>query len=82
MWIDLETVVPGEVSQRKKNKYPILTHVCEIQKNGTDDFTCRTEREIQTLRANLWIPKEERVGGMNWETEIDIYTLLYIKHNQ
>ena len=26
-WMDLETVIQGEVSQKEKNKYHILTHV-------------------------------------------------------
>ena len=28
MWMDLESVVQSEVSQKEKNKYPILMHVC------------------------------------------------------
>ena len=27
-WIDLETFIQSEVSQKEKNKYRILTHVC------------------------------------------------------
>ena len=27
-WLDLETVIQREVSQKEKNKYRILTHVC------------------------------------------------------
>ena len=27
-WMDLETVVQSEVSQKEKNKYRILTHIC------------------------------------------------------
>ena len=30
MWVDLETVIQGEVSQKEKNKYCILTHVYGI----------------------------------------------------
>ena len=29
MWMDLESVIQSEVSQKEKNKYHILTHVCE-----------------------------------------------------
>ena len=29
-WMDLETVVQREVSQKEKNKYCILTHICGI----------------------------------------------------
>ena len=28
MWMDLETVIQNEVSQKEKNKYCILTHIC------------------------------------------------------
>ena len=41
MWMDLETVIWSEVSQKEKNKYCILTHICGIQKNGTDELICR-----------------------------------------
>ena len=27
-WMDLETVIQSEVSQKERNKYRILTHVC------------------------------------------------------
>ena len=29
-WRDLETVIQSEVSQKEKNKYHILTHICGI----------------------------------------------------
>ena len=29
-WMDLETVIQSEVSQKEKNKYRILTHICGI----------------------------------------------------
>ena len=31
MWMNLESVIQREVSQKEKNKY-ILTHICRIQK--------------------------------------------------
>ena len=30
MWMGLETVIQSEVSQKEKNKYRILTHICGI----------------------------------------------------
>ena len=30
MWMELESVTQSEVSQKHKNKYPTLTHVCGI----------------------------------------------------
>ena len=29
-WMDLESVIQSEVSQKKKNKYHILMHICGI----------------------------------------------------
>ena len=29
-WMDLETVIQSEVSQKEKNKYCVLTHICGI----------------------------------------------------
>ena len=47
MWMNLETVIKSEVSQKEKNKYCILTHICGTQKNGTDEPVCRAEIETQ-----------------------------------
>ena len=30
MWMDLETVIHSEVSQKEKNKYHVLMHIFEI----------------------------------------------------
>ena len=30
MWMDLESVSQNEVSQKEKNKYHIVTHICGI----------------------------------------------------
>ena len=29
-WMDLETVIQSEISQKEKNKYCVLTHICGI----------------------------------------------------
>ena len=83
-WMDLETVLLSEVSQKEKNKCRILTHICGIQKNGADDPVCKAEIEIQMQRTNIWTRRGESSGGgggsgMNWEIGIDIYTLICIK---
>ena len=50
-WMDLDTVIQSEVSQ--KNKYHILTRICGIQKNGTDELVCKAEIETQMQRTNI-----------------------------
>ena len=46
-WVDLETVIQSEVSQKEKNKYHILAHICGTYKNGTDELVCRAGIETQ-----------------------------------
>ena len=80
--MDLETVIQSEVSQKEKNKYHILMHICGIQKNSIDELVCKAEIETQMQRTNVWTPREESgggVGGMNWDIGIDISTLICIK---
>ena len=61
-WI--QTVIQSEVSQKEKNKYPILTHIYGIYKNGTDEPVCRAEIETQMQRTNVWTPRGESGGGV------------------
>ena len=52
-WMDLETVVQSEVSQ-KKNKYCVLMHICGIwKKNGTDEPIYKGEIEAWISRTNV-----------------------------
>ena len=49
-------------------------------KNNTSESIYKTETESQMQKTNLWLPGYKGVGGgINWEVEIDIYILLYIK---
>ena len=60
-WVNLECIIQSEVSQKEKNKYCILMHICGIQKNGNDDLICKAKAvENKCMGA-----KEERgvVGG-------------------
>ena len=70
-WVDLETVIQSEVSQKEKNKYRILTHLCETQKNGTDEPVFRAEIETQMQKTNVWTSvRESGRGGWWWCDEL------------
>ena len=43
---DLKTVKVSEVSQKEKDKY-IISLICGVYKNGTDELVCKTEIELQ-----------------------------------
>ena len=52
-WMDLETVIQSEVSQKEKNKYHMLTYICNLKKNffkenGSEEPMGRTGIKTQT----------------------------------
>ena len=49
-WMDLESVLQSEVSQKEKNKYCMLTHIYGIlkKKNGSEEPRGRTGIKMQT----------------------------------
>ena len=48
MWINLESVIQSEVGWKEKYKYHMLTDICGIYKNGTDEPICSVGIEMQT----------------------------------
>ena len=80
-WLDLETVIQSEVSQKEKNKYCMLMHIYGTQKNGTDEPVCRAELETQNKHMDTKGGSGE--GQWQWWDKlgdwIDIYTLICIK---
>ena len=64
-WMNLEPITQSEVSQKERNKYPILTHIYGIQKDGTDEPICRVAVEMKTQRTDSWTQwGKDRVGRM------------------
>ena len=47
-WMNLESIIQSEVSQKEKNKYHVLMHICRIYKVSIDEFICRAAMEKQT----------------------------------
>ena len=47
-WMDLESVIESEVSQKEKNKYRMLTHIYGIYTNSTDEPSGRAGIKTQT----------------------------------
>ena len=48
-WMDVETVIQSEVSQKEKNKYCMLTHIYGIKKkSGSEEPKGRTGIKTQT----------------------------------
>ena len=46
-WMDLETVIQSEVSQKEEHKYCILINIWNLKKIGIDDLINKAEIETQ-----------------------------------
>ena len=62
-WTNLEPIIQCEVSQKKKYKYHILTHIYGIQE-CTDEFICRAAMEKQNRFMDMGGGKEGEVRCM------------------
>ena len=47
-WMNLESIIQSEGSQKEKDKYRILMHIYGIKKHGTEEFIYRAAMEKQT----------------------------------
>ena len=47
-WMNLESIIQSEVSEKEKNKYHQLMHIYGIYKNHTDEFISKAATEKQT----------------------------------
>ena len=56
-WMDLEIIILSGVSQKDKDKYHMISLICGIQKNDTNELIYKTETDSQTSKTNLWLPK-------------------------
>ena len=64
MWMDLESVIQSDVSQKEKHKYRILTHICGIQKNNTDEPNAGQEQRWRH-RKQMCEHRKGNGGGTN-----------------
>ena len=74
--MDQEIVILSEVSQTETDKY-MISLLSGILKKGTYEHIYQTER-VTDIKNKLMV-MGVRGEGINWETGIDIYTLLYVK---
>ena len=57
MWMDLETVIQSEVSQKEENKYIYIYKCIYVKSEKISIANLIYKAEIETQRTNLWIPK-------------------------
>ena len=71
--MDLEIVILGEVSQISYD----ITYMWNLNMMEINLFT--KQKQTQTQKINLWLPRGKVGGGINWEIGMDTDTLLYFK---
>ena len=75
--MDPEIIILSEVNQMQKDKYHMISLMCGILKQGTNEHIYKTDVESQVQKTNLGY--QGRGEGVDWEFRIDIYTLVHIK---
>ena len=75
-WVDLEIIIPSEVSQRK-DKYHMISPICRILKNDINELIYKTEINSHRTQTNWY--QRGKGGGDKLGVWVKIYTLLYRK---
>ena len=61
-WMELETLILSEVSQKEKYRYHMISHIWNLI-YGTNEPLCRKETNSWTWRTDLWW---SRGRGRDW----------------
>ena len=51
MWMDLESYMPPEISQKEKDKYCIISLTCGVE------TTTKEKSSLQIRRTDWWLPE-------------------------
>ena len=57
-WIDLESIISNEVSQKEKDKYHMISLTCAILKTDISELIYQTD-----IESKFMVTKEDGVGG-------------------
>ena len=74
-WMNLESILQSEVSQKEKHQYSILTYIYGIYK----DVYMRDSKRDTDINNRLLDSVGEGKGGMIWENSIETCILSYVK---
>ena len=77
-WIELETLILSEISQKEKDKYHIISLILESN-ICTNEAFYRKETNLWTWRTDLWLPRGRGGSGMDWVLEVSRCKLLHLE---
>ena len=78
-WMDLEIIILSEVSQTEKDKYHGITYMCNVKKKLIQMNLFTKQKQTHRHSKHTYGYQRGKVGGINWEFEIGINTILYLK---
>ena len=64
-WMDLESVTQSEVGQKEKNKYCILTYMCNLEKRYRCTYLLRRNRDADDEDRHVDTGRGEGESGTN-----------------
>ena len=62
-WMNLESIIQSEVSQKEINRHHMLMYVYGIQKDSIDEPICRAAMEMQPDIETRLVDLGEEEGG-------------------
>ena len=81
-WMNLESIIQSEVSQKEKDKYHNLMYINRIQKNDTEEFIYRAAVEKQAQRIDLRTWERGGEGEVYGESNMETYITICKTDNQ
>ena len=73
-WMELEIIILSEISQTEKDKYHMISHICEIlkKKKDTNELIYRTETDHRQ-RKQTYGYQRGNVGGGRVEDKLGVW---------
>ena len=76
-WLELETLILSEVSQKEKHKYHMISHICHLIYSTNKPFH---KKETHRLGEGTCGSQEGGgESGMDWEFGVNRYKLLHLE---
>ena len=77
---DLEIIILSEVNQKEKDKYHMISLVCEIFKNDTNELI--KEKQTHRLQKQTYDYQWGNVGGEGQTRSGGLHTTMYKRDNK
>ena len=74
-WMELETLILSEMGQKDKDKYRMMSHICNLV-YGTNETFCRKQTKLVDLENRTVVAKTE-AEGVGWTGSLGLINANY-----